>query len=147
MNSFHQWFKDEFNTLYELGDGSFTQRGLSLPMYLESAKRLNAHLTLHHTVEEQHFFPVLAKRMPNFGSGEDHIESHRKIHKGLDDLEALVKKFQSDPTSYRPSEMRNCLDSFRTVLFKHLDDEVADLSGENLKKYWTLEEVDKLGVV
>ncbi|KAF8878917.1 hypothetical protein BD779DRAFT_1553031 [Infundibulicybe gibba] len=141
MNSFHQWFKDEYD---QLGDGSFTQRGLSLPIHLESAKRLNAHLSLHHAAGERHFFPVLAKHMPNFGSGGDHIESHCKIHKGLDDLEALMEKFQSDPTSYCPSEMRNYLDSFRAVLFKYLDEEVADLGGENLKKYWTLEAADKL---
>lgn len=27
---------------------------------------------------------------------------------------------------------------------RHLDEEVQDLSAENLKKYWTLEELDKI---
>jgi len=40
--------------------------------------------------------------------------------------------------------MRVCLDSFREVLFKHLDEEVADLLGENLRKYWTLEVVERI---
>ena len=34
----------------------------------------------------------------------------------------------------------------REVLMRHLDEEVADLQGENLKKYWTLEEVDKIAI-
>jgi hypothetical protein len=41
-----------------------------------------------------------------------------------------------------PTEMRGCLDGFREVLFNHLDQEVNDLKGENLRKYWTsLEEL------
>ena len=55
--------------------------------------------------------------------------------------------------SIRSSECRTsrqsiCADSshhfYRDVLMRHLDEEVADLSGENLKKYFTLEELDKI---
>ena len=68
--------------------------------------------------------------------------------------------------------MKECLDGWREVLFTHLDQEVSrayptmfdpgrvraraklttqlyqveDLSGENMKKYWTLEEVDRIHV-
>jgi len=31
-------------------------------------------------------------------------------------------------------------------LFSHLDQEVADLKGENLKKYWKLAELDELAL-
>jgi hypothetical protein len=40
--------------------------------------------------------------------------------------------------------MRACLDGFREVLFTHLDEEVNDLRGENMKKYWTLEELEAI---
>ncbi|EIN11918.1 hypothetical protein PUNSTDRAFT_132064 [Punctularia strigosozonata HHB-11173 SS5] len=105
-------------------------------------------LTAHHTIEETYFFPKLAKRMPAFAKDKDgdHIKSHKAIHKGLDDLAALIKKWNEEPSTYSPEEMRACLDSWRDVLFRHLDEEVADLSGENMKKYWKLEEVDRLGV-
>ncbi|KAJ7096270.1 hemerythrin HHE cation binding domain-containing protein [Mycena epipterygia] len=146
MSSFHSYFKQEFNTIYELADGSFTKRGLSLSLYLEMAKRLNSHLTMHHTIEERHIFPVLAKRMPEFSTETEdaHIDSHKGIHKGLDELSTLVQKFKKEPSTYSPTEMRTCLDGFREVLFTHLDEEVNDLRGENMKKYWTLEELESI---
>jgi hypothetical protein len=81
---------------------------------------------------------------------------------GLDSLNALVQKYTADPTSYTPEEMKGCLDSFKDTLFNHLDEEVKecyieafvqatdafqqvkDLSSENMKKYWTLKEVENL---
>ncbi|KAJ7462359.1 hemerythrin/HHE cation-binding motif-containing protein [Mycena galericulata] len=146
MSSFHSYFKSECASLH-LADGTFTTRGLSLSVYLDMAKRLNSHLTLHHTIEERHIFPVLAKRMPQFSTETDdaHINSHKQIHKGLDELATLVSKFKNEPSTYcnqlAPTEMRACLDSFREVLFTHLDEEVNDLGAENMKKYWKLEEL------
>lgn len=43
---------------------------------------------------------------------------------GLDNLSALLTKWTSDPKTYSPTEMKHCLDGFRDVLFKHLDEEV-----------------------
>ncbi|KAJ7497347.1 hypothetical protein FB451DRAFT_1335566 [Mycena latifolia] len=130
----------------DLEDHRWNKRGLSLGLYLEMAKRLNSHLTMHHTIEERHIFPILAKRMPQFSTETDagHIDSHKGIHKGIDELAALVVKFKTQPSSYSPSEMRACLDGFRDVLFSHLDEEVSDLQGENLKKYWKLEELESI---
>ncbi|KAJ7072281.1 hemerythrin HHE cation binding domain-containing protein [Mycena amicta] len=165
MSSFHNYFKQEFNSLYEvlrayesptqiysriqLADGSFTKRGLSLNLYLDMARKLNHHLTMHHTIEERHIFPVLSLKMKQFSTEteEGHIDSHKGIHEGLEDLETLVKKFKKDPTTYSPDEMRACLDGFREILFTHLDQEVEDLRGENLKKYLTLQELEMLPVV
>ncbi|KAF5370877.1 hypothetical protein D9758_002041 [Tetrapyrgos nigripes] len=148
MNSYHQMFKQEFDLLYELADGSFNKRGMSLSSYLDLARRMNQHLTVHHTIEERHIFPHLAKRMKEFskdpGDGHDHLASHKGIHDGLESLASLVSKYKLDPTTYSPTEMRACLDSFREVLFTHLDQEVADLHGENLKKYFTLEEIESI---
>jgi hypothetical protein len=86
---------------------------------------------------------------------------------GLDTLSELAKKFTAEPSSYSPQELRACLNGFRQVLFEHLDQEVrfsqtgltvsryslnmfsakvADLRGENLRKYWTLNEVQQIMV-
>lgn len=85
-------------------------------------------------------------------------------HVGLEKLSSLLAKWRKSPSTYSPSEMRSCLDGFREVLFYHLDEEVsssrsrwqmykfyhhqqvADLRGENLKKYFTLEEIERLPV-
>ncbi len=34
----------------------------------------------------------------------------------------------------------------RDVLLRHLKEEVQDLRAENMKKYWKLEEVDRIAV-
>ncbi|CAK5281531.1 unnamed protein product [Mycena citricolor] len=161
MEGFHNYFKQEFNTIYELADGSFTQRGLSLSLFLQMATRLNHRkcpdpipevtaltrapdLTMHHTIEEAHIFPILATKMPQFSTETEHahIDSHKGIHDGLEALGELVQKYKAEPSSYSPSELRACLDGFRDVMFNHLDEEVNDLRGDNMKKYWTLEELD-----
>lgn len=53
-------------------------------------------------------------------------ECHSKhiIIPGLDRLSALIKKWIAEPSTYSPTEMRGCLDSWREVLFTHLDQEV-----------------------
>lgn len=46
------------------------------------------------------------------------------IFPGLDRLSVLIKKWTAEPSTYSPAEMRGCLDSWREVLFTHLDQEV-----------------------
>ncbi|KAJ7170343.1 hypothetical protein C8R43DRAFT_875853, partial [Mycena crocata] len=133
----------------QLADGSFARRGLSRSQYLGIAGQFDSHLTMHHTYEEAHLFPILAERMPEFSTETEagHVDSHKGIHDGLEALTALVSKFKRDPSAYYEfpgPEIRACLDSFREVLFTHLDAEVNDLRGENMKKYFTLEEVNAL---
>lgn len=43
---------------------------------------------------------------------------------GLEKLDALMSKWLREPSTYSPKEMQECLDSWREVLFKHLDEEV-----------------------
>lgn len=42
---------------------------------------------MHHTIEERHLFPILAKTMPQFSENDHgdgaHILSHRGIHDGI----------------------------------------------------------------
>lgn len=102
---------------------------------------------MHHTIEERYLFPILGKTMPQFAAKDNgaHIASHHGIHegtcfrlpginsdhfyiplKGLDRLGALVKKWSNAPSEYSPDEMRACLDSFKDVLFHHLDEEARN---------------------
>ena len=47
---------------------------------------------------------------------------------GLDKLGALVDKWNRQPATYSSTEMRECLDGWREVLFTHLDQEVRIFS-------------------
>lgn len=62
-------------------------------------------------------------------------ESHHLIHAGLDKYALLISGFRSDATSFDPVKLRAVMDSFRDILFSHLDEEVKDLSKENMLKY------------
>lgn len=144
MDHFHRYFKIEFNNIYELADGSFNRHRMSLQTYLREVDSLKRHLEGHHGIEESYLFPILAKRMPAFAQDEQHRTSHEGIHEGLMRLATLTRSFREEPSSYSPEKMRECLDSFRDILMRHMDEEVEDLKGDNMKKYWTLEEVDKM---
>ena len=85
-------------------------------------------------------------------------------YQGVEKLSVLVSKYTDEPSCYSPSELRKTLEDFREVLFKHLDDEVCnlilivmfssviglsvsqveDLKGDNLRRYFTLGEIDGL---
>ncbi|KAF9465055.1 hypothetical protein BDZ94DRAFT_433533 [Collybia nuda] len=146
MNSFHEYFKYEFKEIYEAADGSFTKRGLSLAMYLDSVRSFNSHLTMHHTIEERHIFPILAKKIPKFANTAEngHVDSHKAIHDGLEALMKLVTNWRKEPTTYSPREMIATLDKLKPVLFEHLDQEVQDLKGDQLKLHFTLKEIESL---
>jgi len=61
---------------------------------------------------------------------------------GLETYLLLIKKYTSDPSTYNPYELRTNMDSWRKVLFTHLDDEVKDLGWESMYEAgFTLEEI------
>lgn len=119
---------------------------------------------MHHGIEEQHIFPILAKRMDVFKKGVgEHLEQHKHIHagqscllywfcsadvlrhdEGLDKLELFLNKTKSNHSAYAGEELRGILSSFGPVLFLHLDEEVKTLQGENMRRYYTLEELRRL---
>jgi hypothetical protein len=72
--------------------------------------------------------------MPQFQKNGEHLKEHEEIHKGLDEYVAYVRKCRKDPKEWECDKMRSIMDSFRDVLFKHLDHEVESLSAEEMKK-------------
>jgi hypothetical protein len=72
--------------------------------------------------------------MPHFAPQGDHIKQHEEIHKGLDEYVAYIRRCRKDPKEWDGEKMKDIMDSFRDVLFKHLDHEVESLSGDELKK-------------
>lgn len=146
MEGFHNYFKYQFNEIYEMADGSFTKVGMPLVGFLSTIRTFKRHLENHHGIEESYLFPILAKKMPAFAENEQHRESHKKIHDGLDALGDIMKRVYADQTTYSPTELRACLDGFREPLLRHLDEEVNDLRAENMRKYWTIDEVRQIPI-
>ena len=99
---------------------------------------------MHHDIEEQHIFPVLAKKMPAFQKELELLTQHKQIHAGLEQFQKFLEACLVGETELRMGEVKRIMDSFRGVLWAHLDDEVKQLRADNMRKYWTLEEMEKM---
>lgn len=99
---------------------------------------------MHHTIEEQHIFPVLAKKMSAFKKELELLSQHKQIHVGLDKLEKYLEQCSDGERELRMVELKEILDGFGTVLWQHLDDEVKQLGAENMRNYWTLDEMRRM---
>jgi len=117
---------------------------MSIRQFLSLGQQFCHHLTVHHTIEEQHIFPVLAKKMPAFKKELELLSQHKQIHKGLDKLEKYLDECGDGERELRLGELKEILDGFGTVLWQHLDDEVKQLGAENMRKYWSLEEMRRM---
>jgi len=150
MELYHNHFRHTFNEIYNHCDNvtSDPEDSDALDELLASAFGLYRHLDSHHSIEEYihnskipdyraYIFPVLAERMPQFAKTGDHLKEHEEIHKGLDEYVAYIRKCRKDPKQWSADKMRTIMDSFRGVLFKHLDHEVKSLSAEEMKKVGT----------
>jgi hemerythrin-like domain-containing protein len=112
---------------------------------------------MHHDIEEAHVFPRLAQRMPIFSrkpppsaSAADKeeaglmCEQHKAIHKGLVLLEDYLKACKKGEEDFRMDELKRRMDTFGTVLWAHLAKEVEQLGAENMRKYWSVEDMRRL---
>lgn len=82
--------------------------------------------------------------MPSFRPGSAALEQHKQIHAGLDKLEEYLKGCRRGERELRREEVRGILDGFGGVLWTHLEEEVRELGAENMRKYWTKEEMARL---
>ena len=117
---------------------------MSIRAYLRTAEELCGHLTAHHTIEERYIFPLLARKMPAFQNQHELLTQHKRIHEGIDKVEDYVDKCKTGEKELRMEEFKEIMDSFGTVLWQHLDDEVAQLGAENMRKFWTLDEMRRM---
>ena len=162
MEYFHNGFRDTWKVLYGACSNGTRPANMSIRQFLNTGSEFAHHLTIHHTIgmstswyslfskpltenaEEQHIFPVLAQRMPAFRKELELLTQHKQIHNGLDKFEAYVDDCKAGKRDMRLDELKDIMDSFGTVLWAHLQDEVDQLSADNMRKYWTLDEVKRL---
>ncbi|KIH92700.1 hypothetical protein SPBR_03209 [Sporothrix brasiliensis 5110] len=134
--------------------------GMSIRQFLDEGLQFINFLTTHHSIEESYVFPMLAKRMPEFqpptkkkpgaaasnGSAKAAllIQQHREIHAGMDAFEDYVRRCKSGETELEMTVLKAQMDSWGKVLWQHLDEEVAALGAENMRKYWSLEDMRRM---
>jgi hemerythrin-like domain-containing protein len=118
--------------------------GQSIRQFIRTGLDFCSYLTTHHTIEEQFMFPQLAKKMPEFRRDDQLLRQHHDIHEGLSQLEEYLGNCQRGEADFRLGEVKRLMDAFGAVLWAHLDAEVRTLGAENMRQYWTLEEMRRL---
>lgn len=144
MDYFHNHFRSTWNTLMTACEKQKRPAGMSISQFLSLGEQFVSQLTMHHGIEERHIFPLLGKKMPAFRNELELIGQHKEIHKGLDKLEEYFSACRSGEKDFRLTELKEILDSFGKVLWEHLDDEVEQLKAENMRKYWTMDEMRRM---
>lgn len=141
MDAYHNHFRHTWSILYKACTAGTRPAGMSIRSFLASGLQLCQHLTFHHTIEEQHVFPELAERMPIFAPQDHLIKQHEEIHEGLVKLEDFLRSCLHGERELRMQELKAVMDSFGDVLWTHLDLEVKMLGAENMRKFWSKEEM------
>ncbi|PRP85833.1 hypothetical protein PROFUN_06107 [Planoprotostelium fungivorum] len=137
MLYYHNHFRSNTEKLYKYAD---RVDEIGWRSYLNTARTLDHHLHMHHSIEEQHIFPILARKMPKFA--KDHIDEHKHMNESLSQMRQYVEQGYTDNSNYHPEEMKKRLDALKTALFDHLAAEEKSLGEEEMKKYWTEEEME-----
>ena len=140
----HSNFRQSWKTLYAACSSGRRPSNISLRQFLTMGLQFCHHLEMHHSIEENHIFPILSKKMPEFRKELELLTQHRKIHAGLDKFETYLEECRSGEKELRLEEMKFLMDTFGGVLWAHLEDEVRALGAENMRKYWTLEEMRRM---
>lgn len=144
MDYFHEHFRRSWAILYSAASTGKRPAGMSMKQLLDEGLSLIKYLETHHGIEESFFFPILARKMPQFratGGKSELLKQHQQIHAGMDLLEDYIRKVKNRETELDMSVLKEKMDSWGEVLHKHLDQEVETLGAENMRKYWTMDEI------
>ncbi|KAJ9622492.1 hypothetical protein H2203_006717 [Taxawa tesnikishii (nom. ined.)] len=98
----------------------------------------------HHDIEEAMWFPHLGRKMEGFRPGHFAQMQHKEMHKGLDVMTEYLNSCRAGERDLVRRELRDIMDSFGSVLWNHLDEEVKELGAENMSKYWTKAEMQRM---
>lgn len=114
---------------------------MSIRQFIGVGEDFCRYLTMHHSIEEAHIFPVLARKMAIFSKGGEHKVQHEAIHAGLERFEKYLGAVRSGERELRLEEWKEVMDGFGAVLWRHLDEEVETLGAGNMVRFWTREEM------
>ncbi|CAI7653767.1 unnamed protein product, partial [Penicillium glandicola] len=110
MDLFHNNFRALWNEIYSACAKNKRPTGQSIRAFLGLADSFRNQLNLHHTIEEHHFFPELAVRMPEFR--KDLVGQHREIHHGLDKMDQYLNMCRTGETELQLTHLKVLMDSF-----------------------------------
>lgn len=145
LHSQHNNFRQSWNVLWQACTTGRRPQGMSIKQLLQIGTQFAEHLTVHHSIEETYVFPQLARRMPEFDpKNGDLVKQHAQIHDGLEEFEKYLAQVKSGERDFELSVLKEKMESWGGVLWTHLDDEVRSLGAENMRKYWTMEEIRRL---
>ncbi|ROW12504.1 hypothetical protein VMCG_00031 [Cytospora schulzeri] len=150
MDYFHEHFRQSWNLLYQAASSGRRPGGMSLKQYIDEGLQFISYLTTHHNIEESYIFPVLARKMPEFQSGgkgrraAELLQQHKDIHKGMDVMEEYLRRCRKGEVELEMAVLRAKMDTWGAVLWKHLDQEVETLGAENVRRYFSIEEVRRI---
>ncbi|KAH7140622.1 hypothetical protein EDB81DRAFT_885345 [Dactylonectria macrodidyma] len=149
MEYFHDHFRRSWNLLWGACTSGRRPQGMSLKQFIAEGVQFAEHLTAHHGIEENYVFPHLAKKMPEFKAGRGNgaaelLRQHREIHAGLDAFEAYLRRCRAGEDDFALDALRARMETWGEVLWTHLDQEVKTLGAENMRRYWTKEEMNRL---
>lgn len=136
--------------LYNAASSGRRPAGMSIRQFIQEGLAFISHLEGHHGIEERYVFPVLALKMPEFQAGgkgtkaAELLQQHKEIHKGMEVFEVYLKQCKTGEADFQMRELKDKMDTWAAVLWKHLDQEVETLAAENLRRHYTLEEVRRL---
>ncbi|QUC21029.1 uncharacterized protein UV8b_05270 [Ustilaginoidea virens] len=145
MQQFHDYFRQTWNMLYEAASTSRRPPNLTLQQFLSEGISFASHLSAHHAIEEEHIFPLLATRMPEFNptSGQL-VKQHAQIHRGLEEFERYVQKCRRGEVDFEMATLKEKMEGWGGVLWEHLDQEVEMLGAERMRAVWTRDEMKRL---
>ncbi|KIW13709.1 hypothetical protein PV08_08900 [Exophiala spinifera] len=138
MEFYHSMLRSTWDQVYA---GTAPGSRLKPSQLISLGLRFCQHLEVHHDIEEAHWFPVLGRKMAGFQARGFAKEQHKEMHKGLERLVPYLTGCRSGDRELRREEVREIMDSFAQVLWSHLEDEVRELGAENMRKYWTKDEM------
>lgn len=69
------------------------------------------------------------------------LRQHAMIHDGMDEMAEYLRRCRDRECELELGVLKGKLDSWGEVLLKHLDQEVADLGAEKMRRFWTLQEM------
>ncbi|KAL2753306.1 hypothetical protein ACRALDRAFT_1072173, partial [Sodiomyces alcalophilus JCM 7366] len=143
----HNHFRRSWTMLHTAATTNKRPQGRSIKSFIDEGLHFVQMLETHHNIEETYIFPVLARKMPEFRAGKNAAEllrQHREIHRGMEALETYLRACRSGETELAMPRLKELLDSWGTVLWTHLDQEVETLGAENMRRYWTLDEIRQI---
>ncbi|KKA27423.1 hypothetical protein TD95_002023 [Thielaviopsis punctulata] len=145
MEYYHNHFREAWSTMATACANSRLPKTMTQRQFLNIGLRFTGHLAGHHAIEEAHLFPALARRMPEFSKKNQGllVRQHKAIHRGLDALEGYLHKCLEGSESLDLQKLAGLME-WGDTLFEHLDEEVRLIGAENMRRYWTKEEIMRI---